>query len=346
MVKSPSAPAVVLQCDSIVELLKTLTIESVNSTSQMNRGVITVRRSDSLDLALKVLTENDISSCPVIDPKLGCMGLVDMFDIVAYLLAMFSKQQLEFTNSKQQNSGSAKMLGMNFFKLNLDPVSVVINKSDDVETLCPVVTEIDSVHNLIQLFAIGCHRVPVYSRPQSLKDSADRIPRLNRIISQTDVVLWLWNNQAFRSEIMKSGKKVEDYYHANPKSVNQNTPTFEVLKLLHNNKISAVAVVDDRGNLKNEICTDSWKGTNEKNIDNIFEDVKTFLRYKQKKDLKKHELAKCTLDTPIYDVWEMVATNRHHRVWVVDRKKLIGIISLVDLLRPCLSMSIGGDGQM
>ncbi|EFA78798.1 hypothetical protein PPL_08261 [Heterostelium album PN500] len=259
--------------------LKNENISKVISSNRMNKALITVKRSDSLDMALKVLSENDISSCPVIDPKLGCMGLVDMFDIVEYVLAMFKKQM--DANGGSSNIKPSKLLGMNYFKLNLDPVSVVINKSNDVETMCPVVTEMDNVFNLIQLFAMGCHRVPVYSVPSPVLESGSGsssggggggVPRLNRVISQTDLAIWAWQNPLIRSRIVQSQSTVENFYHPNPKCVNQSTPTIEVLRLLHDHKISAVAVVDDRGKIKNEVSTDSWKGINEKNLDLIFED--------------------------------------------------------------------------
>ncbi|GAM22989.1 hypothetical protein SAMD00019534_061640 [Acytostelium subglobosum LB1] len=299
----------------------------------MKQGLITVKRSDSLDAALKVLSTNDISSCPVIDPKLGCMGLVDMFDIVDYLLSMVLKQS--------EHTGG-KTMGLSFYKLNLDPVSVVINQANDVETMCPVVTESDNVYSLIQLFTIGCHRVPVYA---STDAAARGVPRLSRIISQTDLAVWLWQDARIKERIAKCPYLAGNIQNPNPKSVSQSTPTVEVMKLLHENKISSVAVVDDKGKLKNEISTDSWKGMNEKNIDTILDDVKGFLKSKAKreKDGKKRKLFTCSPDTPIQEVWQTIVTNRYHRVWVVsDGNKLVGVISLVDLLK-ALVMLIGND---
>eukprot|EP01133_Synstelium_polycarpum_P003614 gene3614-4142_t len=258
--------------------LKNEPISKVLSTPRMNSGLISVKRSDSLDVALKVLSENDISSCPVIDPRLGCIGLVDMFDI-------------EITSGK-----SSKMVGMNYFNLNLDPVSVMA---------------------LVELYSIGCRRIPIYSPPQA----GGGVPNLNRIISQTDLAVWAWSSLPIRDRIIASNHTVETLYQPSPKCVNESTPTIEVLKLLHDNKISAVAVVNDKGKFKNEISTDSWKGMNEKNMDLLFEDVKSFLKSKSKMDNKKAvQPPTCSLDTPIQDIWQMVHRNLKQEVdkYLVD----------------------------
>jgi CBS-domain-containing membrane protein len=50
--------------------------------------VITLKTTDWVEKAIKILSENKILSVPVIDgskDKIGCVGLVDILDIVHYI---------------------------------------------------------------------------------------------------------------------------------------------------------------------------------------------------------------------------------------------------------------------
>eukprot|EP01132_Coremiostelium_polycephalum_P005925 gene5925-7377_t len=296
-----------------------------NIPNHMSKGkIITIKRSDSIDMALKVLSENDISSCPVMDP-LGCMGIIDMFDIVSYLLSLFTKS--EVTSGK-----SNKFVGMSYFNLNIDPVSVVLGSSSTSSpkpdlSLCPV-RETDSVFSLIEMFAMNLPRVVVFTDGTGYMGSG---PQVHRLISQTDVVKYLWNHPTIKEKLLKSKHiTVENLYRSSPKFVNESTPTIEVLRLLTEYKISAVAVVSEKGKFKNEISTDSWKGLNHENMELLFEDTKTFLKSKK----KAKPVFTCQIDTPIQEIWEEFSSKRIHRAWVLnDKKCLIGVLSISDLLK-------------
>ncbi|KAF2075292.1 hypothetical protein CYY_003421 [Polysphondylium violaceum] len=319
---SPCNSSTTTNLENVQSLLE-LSIEDIPKLSSKN--LITLKRSDSIDTAFKTLSTNDISCCPVMDPKFGFIGIIDTFDIVACVLSLFNKNESE--KGKQM-----KNVGINYFSLSIDPISVVMRGSNINEQ--SKIMESNSVFSLLDAFdRYQLNRVMIYQDTRGTCDMY-KPPVLSRIISQKDLFKWIWNNPSAKSQLIECCKSqtIESIYSKNPTFVTDSTQTIEVLKMLHISKISSIAVVNDKGRIKNEISTNSWKrmkGMNEKNIDLLFQDCSSFLQ-KTKKQHK--EIYTCSPTTNIDIVWDLIARKGIRRVWVLNEKKLlIGVVTISDL---------------
>jgi len=302
-----------------VQNLLELSIMDIPKLSSKN--LITLKRSDSIEMALKVMSSNDISCCPVLDPKFGFIGIIDTFDIVACILSLFNKNDLE-KGKKMKN------IGLNYFNLNIDPISVAMKISNINEQ--GKIMESNSAFSLLDAFdRYQLNRVMIY---QDTRGSSDmyKPPVLSRIISQKDLFKWIWNTPSAKSQIIECCKSqtIESIYSKNPTFVTDSTPTIDVLKMLHLSKFSSIAVVNDKGRIKNEISTNSWKGMNERNLDLLFQDCSSFLQ----KTKKHKDIYTCSPTTNIDVVWDLIARKGIRRVWVLNEKKLlIGLVTISDL---------------
>lgn len=67
----------------------------------MSRDVVTLRLRDSLQEAMRIMTEQHVSGVPVVDPAGHCLGVITTSDIVAFIEA--DQEELEGTGPPRGN---------------------------------------------------------------------------------------------------------------------------------------------------------------------------------------------------------------------------------------------------
>ena len=59
-------------------------VDQLTAEDIMNRDVVAVRRQDSLQDAMSLMTENHVTGLPVMDPRGRCVGVISATDILNY----------------------------------------------------------------------------------------------------------------------------------------------------------------------------------------------------------------------------------------------------------------------
>lgn len=79
-------------------LLKTEINITLDNFVECKEDVITVKNTNSVESVVKILSDNNINSYPVVNAD-GCIGIVDMLDILSHVVQIaptrFDKQSLE-----------------------------------------------------------------------------------------------------------------------------------------------------------------------------------------------------------------------------------------------------------
>jgi len=125
-------------------------------------------------------------------------------------------------------------------------------------------------------------------------------------------------------------------------SVISTESTINAFKIIHQNKISAVAVVDETGklignlsasDLKGAVITDDDEGAQP--FGSLLLPVITFLK---QGGMSKLPVATCFISSTLSFVLLKIIALHVHRLWIVDEEgKAIGIISLTDIMQAVTS---------
>lgn len=91
-----------------VSYLSNITLDSF--TSSQNQKVISAKYSDSLIDTITLLTTNRILSCPVYNDKNECIGLIDVLDILYFVMDIGDKAQLS-KNTLMQSALQVECVG-------------------------------------------------------------------------------------------------------------------------------------------------------------------------------------------------------------------------------------------
>jgi len=313
-------------------------IPALSIISKEQRGnVAVVKANHHANKALFTMLKEDVLSCPVYDDELeGYIGFVDYLDVVSLIVEIvrmlhqehFGETPLNQLNAEQQNM-LVKLAQSDFLAKTLFDISGLSH--------CDQFIPIQKSANLLQAIEIlsrfGYHRAPIID---------DEGSEIIAILSQSDVVRFLYSNlDLFAS---KSKKEVKELIGVNPKPVvcvDLNAMVFEAFELMIKNKISAVAITNERGQVVGVIsATDVRRiGIHAHTLGVIFDSVAIFLE--QIKDLNQctlPEVVKVSTSDTLGIAITKMDDNQVHRVLVTDQdNKPISVLSMRDVLMVFLS---------
>lgn len=151
----------------------TLTTRLKDILPEPPEKIISVCPKTTLDQLLKALNDNHIQSVPVLEEDGKVLGLVDVLDILNFLLSLDCR---EYENLEVLCSHCCEEL---------------MNASGRNE--CVTVTQEEPLLNILRVFAAGVHRVPVLQQYPAGEPSH---PQISYIFSQLRF-LEVWMSHCF-----------------------------------------------------------------------------------------------------------------------------------------------------
>jgi len=301
--------------------------------------VIRIRDDATVEQAFKKMITNQILSLPVVDHKSGKpLYVLGMTDLMAYFLKFFQDSDFksDFWNKLSHWMGDTKVHSAGQKKLS------VIEDSADYE-LDPVftVTETDPLLAAVKLMLQKkSHRILVFNSKGELSN----------LITQSRVVQFI---PTMLESIPKASKTIQELGigYKNVVTINDDEVAYKAFKLMIEKKVSAVAVVTKTGELVGNISVSDFKLCG---FENRFWDLLGLpvMKYLEEVNMKRdsgirnhifswiHEKDR---PTPVLSVRptdtlaiaiKYLTFYRVHRVYITDdKKKLIGVISLHDILQ-------------
>lgn len=294
---------------------------------QALRGLpILVDRSATIEETLQLLKDNNILSVPVVDMS-GCHkgrkvdldtfdGFVDVLDILDYLLwHMRLKMGLVWLGDSEREDAKE------FFRTSITEVvrfatgshSIIVRRRD---TITAVVLALRA-----PLPRTVPHRVAVL-------DDEDRVAD---VLTQSDLISFFARHSA-RFPSLSKGTLKELGLMQPCVTVHSKTSFTDALRLLHDNRVSGIAIVDDNWVLCGCFSASDLRGITVESFYRFNTTVLDFVQEVVKTQVNRPPVS-CSLETTVGKVTELMTREGVHRVFIVDSQRHPWwVVSMTDIV--------------
>jgi len=282
----------------------------------MDKAVVYVDKSTSLEETCKYLGVNGISAVPILDQsKNQFIGMVDIVDISCFVAHAYGQKK---TNPEG--------LALDIFK---DVKAADLLPLSEEGKLMWSFNPAESIEKTLEPFCKGIHRALVTSEGD----------QRYHILSQMDVIKYIYKSGKFNTIFNKPMNDIPDLFKFKPENIETmdgDSPAIEGFKKLSfgNNKLGAIAILDKDGKLIGNLSATDMKGVCvEFLIKSILRPAKSFMNLVHGRAEESTPVVAKFQDT-LGSVVEQMITKHVHRVWIVDDQgKLQSLISLSDVCR-------------
>eukprot|EP01132_Coremiostelium_polycephalum_P012289 gene12289-15025_t len=277
------------------------------------KSIITSHRDEKLPDIYKKLLENDVLSCPVLRQGELFYGMIDLLDIIKFIIDECGKKNLKnvdslFSIEEFKNTTVAHIMEY--------PYS---SKSKKFQKLSPGST----IFSAFEILSKEANRIAVVDEKGEILD----------LITQFDLVHWVYDNMDKLGE--KRNQKLKDFGSANQyvMSILEHEEVIDAFRLIKIVGVGGVAVIQENGTLVGNISARDIKklGKNGEQFHRLFSPVKEFV---------DTDPIVCTEEDTLEDVIELLVTKNIHRVYIVDIDfNTVGVITLRDIIGELLPIN-------
>jgi len=298
----------------LLKVLDSLSISAFLDKSQHDK-LITVDQHSHVSDALQVMYQNKISSLPITKDNV-VINSVDMFDFLAYLLELWDAEKIELDTSPDHARILPEIfsLGQKFLRHELHELP----DSAGNEVLAAVMKE-ETSSRIIRLYGLGVHRIGL----------VDFHGSITRIVCQSDVIRFFSDNlQMLGDYANKSISELNIYNEEELYTLNGDEPVISGFKMLADNLICAVPIVDDKGTLCGTLSISDLKFLKDDTMTSLLLSAR---QYKDEQSTKIPHTT-CTHNDTLASVITSLASTNVHRAWVVnEQQQPTNIVSLSNI---------------
>eukprot|EP01129_Flabellula_baltica_P003563 TRINITY_DN13319_c0_g1_i1.p1 TRINITY_DN13319_c0_g1~~TRINITY_DN13319_c0_g1_i1.p1 ORF type:complete len:314 (+),score=51.85 TRINITY_DN13319_c0_g1_i1:29-943(+) len=289
---------------------------SIDELLQMkSRPLITVTTTTSIQNTLKILSEANILSVPVIDND-DLQGLVDVVDITGYILATWRSLSPSFDHQVFPDED-----------LLNTPIFEVMNFSlfDSVKTIKGT----ESVFNLMQMFLddhfqMRLHRVL----------TTDWHGLVYNVVSQTDLINFAYAHMdKLPEDLLDSTIEDLDLFRV-VINVREESFLIDALSILFKNRLSGLALVDNNYKITGNLSCSDLRGITPTSFEFFQGKVSQFLnKIEEEQGTTRKPFIFVQKDNTFRELLKILTESHVHRVFLKDElEHPIGVISLSDVL--------------
>jgi CBS domain-containing protein len=293
--------------------------------------IISIQYNETIPQVLEKIFSNKILSAPIVDKKSNVIGCVGIIDIVLFSL-----------NVCQSGQEVVKFLGLPLVDAEFVNFDNIKNYLAEEDSLTGALIG-DSAHFLSNFSHQNL--LQVLPPEVSFKEIVTTLSKVHRVAIEKDGHLL---NYISQSEIVRFLKEKKAYEHVSEKSIKElhlgNTDVVhikdtqrvvEAYKLMIENKVSGVAVVNEQKQLVGQISAQDIKCVSSSGdlIIRLYDPFPTYKQFQTEKNVTQKTIA-VTLDATLSNVLDTLVNNRLHRVFVIgNNNHLERVITLTDLLK-------------
>jgi len=280
-------------------------------------SLITANQDESVETVITRLTENNISSAPVIGPKGKYIGFVDLLDLLTFVAIKMGLPKPDFLSSKRAVK-----------EFLAKPVGDIINVSGRNEVIS--VQSTTPLQDVIEILSKpDVHRVPI------VNEGGDYVG----IITQSDIVRYFNDNQEKLAP--KLEQKVKNIWNIGTKKVQtmeHNKFVIDALVKLEESRISGIAIVDDEGKIVGNLSASDLKRMQVKPpiqlCYDVYENLHQFMSVIDwTEKVNKFKPVIIQPDETLGTAIAHIVSFNVHRIYITDQnRKPIGEISLCDII--------------
>jgi len=291
--------------DSIQVLLDKTTVRDIHQ----GRGLIVVPSSSSIGDAMQILAKNGITSAPVYDASSDSyLGFVDVLDIAVDIVKIFAENYEQHPHL--YNPAELR-------KQFLLPITSVVNASDR-DPFLPVDINWSLSFLINNFLKYGIHRVPV------VEDD-----KIVGVVAQSDVLRFL---QQHRGSLTSEFHTLAQLGLAEGPviSIPQEAPLMRAFTHILTSKVSGIAVINERGQLVNNLSVSDLKGITETTFFKLEAPIHQVFSYAT----SKLPVVRLRPWSTFGDLLDVLATTGVHRAYVVDdNDKPVNVVTLTTILQ-------------
>jgi len=267
---------------------------------------VTIDNKHTIGQTIKLLHEKKIRSVPVIDDETKkCLGSVNVLDIACFIAHL--------------DVGEEEILGATIFYFDKNITEVLdFFKTDYFMPMSPNY----ALSLAVQTFCRIAHCIPI----------TDTSGKITNVLSQSDVVRFVSKNVSLFFGSNASRVPSQFGFVKGLKAtlkVDSKSMVLKAITTLYENKVTALAIVNDDGTLLgNFSASDLGTLTVENFSTKIKEPVSKFI------DVEKQEVIAVSESTSMGDIVKILADKKIHRVWIIDaEERPVGLVSLSDIMK-------------
>jgi len=296
-----------------------------------NLDILSVSSGTTLGIALEKMRKRNVRSVPVLNANGKFLNLLDMNDVVSFVLASVPAIEEEPIDSLASH-------GEKFRNTPVDEVIEVVSKLDQGYPRIFPLQLTSSLEEAVKLFYTGVHLAPVLSETEELVT----------LLTPFDVLIFIARNAYMFSNLVSKTLEAAKAINSQVVEVEADMPLLKVLSTMYSEKVSAVPVVD-KGNDK-LIATFSASdlkalarpdGLFFSRLADLITPVHQILLLRRAHDRRLiavendqclHPQTVRKTDTMDYALFKLIATHTH-RLWVVDEDGTVdGVVSTADVM--------------
>jgi CBS domain-containing protein len=293
------------------------------TSSELKTGsVLSLNVDDRADTALRLLSSNDIMSCPVVDEFGRYYGMLDMMTIMSYSLDIFNQLfrpnrfSEEYLQQKKQFRSTS--------------VAELLDRSSHgrASKQAFVQEDFSLFHALERMTVSGHHRLAIVDDNQYVTG----------IITQSALIQWLYTNMSKMSRDLRTTKALDIRPFNLVSTINVKNEAVNAFKLLKDTGHQSAAVVDDDGRLVDVVSTRDLRGISPESL--------TFRFLWNKIDFFKAQVRERYPTTPVRPISIHPTTtldvilrafveNGIHRLYIVSEmgnRRPLDVITMTDVL--------------
>ncbi|GAM19569.1 hypothetical protein SAMD00019534_027440 [Acytostelium subglobosum LB1] len=275
--------------------------------------IVVSHRDESLQSIFDKLLKNKILSCPVLKQGGLFYGMVDLLDIIKFIV--------DETGKKHFKKATSFFEVEEFKNVNVGQLmEYPYGKSIKYQKLSPSTSLFTAFESLAKQ---SINRIAVVDDREEVVD----------IITEFDLIHWVYDNVEKLGS--RRSRKVSQINAANQyvMSVLEDEQVIDAFKLIKIMGVGGVAVIQENGTLVGNLSARDIKkiGNAGENWKRLFSPVFEFI---------DREPITCSLDDTLEDILEIFVNKSVHRVYIVDEMfKTIGVVTLRDIIGELMPMS-------
>ena len=291
--------------------------------------VIYIDSKANFFVALFTLTSHSITSAPVYDEEKKCaIGILDILDLVTFALMTFEDRKMLYEREMLQFASNDLV---NSPEYNAYTISGMSMRHELV-----TVSHTTEIRSVVELFTnkAGLHRVCVTNEEGGQKDDHDVLMGL---ISQTDLMRHIIISGSLLKDLTVGQWAVKNMVTCQPE-----TEASQAFERLVEARVSALPVVDQEGRLITSFSASDLKGCEPGLLfKTLQESVIKLLRQAELKQRGSvfspgRNSITCRVGDSVREVMQKMLDHKIHRVWVVEKLVVIGVVSLGDVFTKIL----------
>jgi CBS domain-containing protein len=274
--------------------------------------------------ALRLLADRNVLSAPFLSESGEVLGFVDVIGLMALVVVGVA------TANGPADDNDA---------MPHETLGVLVDRKWLHVQRGPALRVNDSLYRLMQVMARGVHRIPV------MDESGEA---MIGIATQSDVVSLLARHPILLGFL--ASKSIEAVAMITPAasidSVRGDVTAFQAIAHVARTKHAALAVVDSSNHIVASFSANAVKGLHHGVAATLRATVVEFLQSLLPTSAPETPplFHSCPPSTTVFELVHAVAEIRAHRIWVTTpgssgKQKLVGLVSLTDLLRSLVSHS-------